>query len=66
MDISVLLWLVGGALLFLAIGSGLVLFYKAACNPPEKATGMDTLWGLLVFGLIAGFILVFTAHGCHR
>ena len=66
MDIIFLLELVGGALLLLAIGSGVVLFYKAACNPPEKTAGMETLWGLLVFGLIMGFILIFTAHGCHR
>jgi len=57
--------LVGGFLLLLAVGSGVVLFFKAASNSPEKAAGVDHLWGLLIFGLISGFILILSARGCH-
>jgi hypothetical protein len=26
---------------------------------------VDHLWGLLIFGLISGFILILSARGCH-
>ncbi len=66
MDIIFVFELVGGGLLLLAACSGVVLFFKAATNKAEKSAGMDTLWNLLVFGLISGFILILSARGCHR
>jgi len=50
---------VGIGLLLLAAASGVALFVKALA--PAKSAGDDgrsTLWGLFIFGLIAGLILL--------
>jgi len=65
MEIIPILEIVGGCLLVLAVLSAIALFYKAVFVN-AKSAGMDTLWGLFIFGLLMGFILIFSAHGCHR
>jgi hypothetical protein len=42
------------------------LFLKATFVPDENEARRSTLWGLSVFGLIMGLILIFSAHGCQR
>lgn len=66
MDILSILGLVGICLLVLAAISGVALFIKATFVVDEKDAGKSTLWGLFVFGLIMGLILIYSSHGCHR
>jgi hypothetical protein len=62
---SELIGLVGVCLLILAALSAGVLFIRAASDS-LKETPAGNLWGLFIFGLFMGLILIYNARGCHQ